>query len=197
MATASVTNNFANGATSDADAVDQNFTDLVNFANTNVVHKDGSVAMTGALTLPGSPSTALQAASKGYVDGLVPAATSTWTPVVRQGATTFTTTLVYGKYLRTGPKIDCQALMQITAGSGVAGELPDITLPVNHVALTGDVLAGGMRLVDGSGTNRTIGSLNLTAADNARGFYDGSTLLTVPTLTVGWFISVSGVYFVA
>lgn len=42
MATASVTNNFVNGNVADADAVDQNFTDLVDFLNDEVVHSDGA-----------------------------------------------------------------------------------------------------------------------------------------------------------
>lgn len=40
-------------------------------ALTGSVPRDGSAAMTGALVLPGDPSTALQAATKQYVDGAV------------------------------------------------------------------------------------------------------------------------------
>lgn len=59
MATASVTNNFTAGTPAVADDVDQNFSDLVSFLNNNVVHKDGTVTMTGLLTLPSGtdPST--------------------------------------------------------------------------------------------------------------------------------------------
>jgi hypothetical protein len=71
MATASVTNTFVALTTAEAAKVNTNFTDLVSFLNTNVVHKDGSVTMTGQLTLPGSdPSTSNQAARKAYVDTL-------------------------------------------------------------------------------------------------------------------------------
>jgi hypothetical protein len=38
MSSASVTNNFTNGLIGDADEVDQNFQDLVNFLNSHVVH---------------------------------------------------------------------------------------------------------------------------------------------------------------
>lgn len=73
MATASVSYTFVNGTTNDGAQVTQNFTDVVNFLNNSVVHKDGSVTMTGALTLPGSdPTTANQAARKAYVDSAVP-----------------------------------------------------------------------------------------------------------------------------
>lgn len=69
MATASVSYSFVNGATNDGPQVTQNFTDVVNFLNNQVVHKDGSVTMTGALSLPASdPVSANQAARKSYVD---------------------------------------------------------------------------------------------------------------------------------
>jgi hypothetical protein len=73
MATASVTYAIANGNAQDGDEVGTNFTDLVSFLNTHVVHKDGSVTMTGALSLPSSdPSTDNHAARKVYVDRKVP-----------------------------------------------------------------------------------------------------------------------------
>lgn len=71
MATASVTySNFVNGVAADADQVDQNFTDLVNFLNTEVVHADGAVQMTGALLLKAGtdPSADDEAVRKAYVD---------------------------------------------------------------------------------------------------------------------------------
>lgn len=69
MATSSVSYSFVNGTTGDGTQVNQNFTDLVNFLNNQVVHKDGSTTMTGALTLPASdPVSANQAARKAYVD---------------------------------------------------------------------------------------------------------------------------------
>lgn len=51
MATASVTYTFVDGTTGDADEVNQNFTDIVNFLNASVVHADGGVPMTGTLDL--------------------------------------------------------------------------------------------------------------------------------------------------
>jgi hypothetical protein len=69
MATANVSYTFVNGATGDGTQVNQNFTDLVNFLNNSVVHKDGSTTMTGALTLPASdPVSENQATRKSYVD---------------------------------------------------------------------------------------------------------------------------------
>lgn len=75
---AAVTYTFANSSTADATQVNQNFTDLVNYLNNSVVPKDGSVSMTGLLTLPASdPSTANQATRKAYVDAQVSAAVPT------------------------------------------------------------------------------------------------------------------------
>jgi hypothetical protein len=69
MATASVTYALSNGSSADAAEVNTNFNDLVSFLNGSVVHKDGSVSMTGALSLPASdPSDANHATRKQYVD---------------------------------------------------------------------------------------------------------------------------------
>jgi hypothetical protein len=51
MATASVTNTFANSTTADATEVNTNFSDLVTFLNNSVVHLDGSKTLTGTLVL--------------------------------------------------------------------------------------------------------------------------------------------------
>lgn len=68
MATASVTNTFTNATTAEAADVNQNFSDLVSFINTNAIQKDGSTSMTAALTLSGDPTSANHAARKSYVD---------------------------------------------------------------------------------------------------------------------------------
>lgn len=51
MATASVTNTFVTDATILAAAHNTNFSDLVTFLNTSVVHRDGALAMTGPLNM--------------------------------------------------------------------------------------------------------------------------------------------------
>lgn len=57
-----------------ADAVDvqYNFQALQTFINANLINADGSVSMTGQLTLVGTPTTDNQAASKAYVDSRIP-----------------------------------------------------------------------------------------------------------------------------
>ena len=88
MATAAVTYTFAAGAAVAAQ-MNQNFTDLVNFINTNCIQKDGSLAMTAALTLVGSdPVNDNHAARKVYVDtkastislSIVPIGETVWYP---------------------------------------------------------------------------------------------------------------------
>lgn len=66
MATASVTHDFVNGNTADADQVDTNFTDLVNFLNADVLHLDGSKAMTAALDMGGFNLTNLSGGWKDF-----------------------------------------------------------------------------------------------------------------------------------
>lgn len=63
--------NFVNATASDADAVDAEFDQILAYLNASVVLKDGTVAMTGPLVLPGNPTLALQAAPKQYVDAMV------------------------------------------------------------------------------------------------------------------------------
>lgn len=69
MATAAVTYSFVDSTPAEAAEVNEDFQDLVDFLNGSVVHKDGSVTMTGALVLPASdPVSDNQAARKAYVD---------------------------------------------------------------------------------------------------------------------------------
>lgn len=69
MSTASVTYAFTNGTSADGTQVNTNFTDLVNFLNSSTVHSDGSVPMTGLLTLHSlDPTTANHAVRKSYAD---------------------------------------------------------------------------------------------------------------------------------
>ena len=69
MAIAAVTYSFTTATTAVAAQVNQDFTDVVTFLNSNVVHVDGSKTMTGQLALlAADPTTANQAARKSYVD---------------------------------------------------------------------------------------------------------------------------------
>ena len=69
MATAAVTHVFINGTAADAIEVNTNFDDLVDFLNDEVVHRDGSKAMTGNLDAGGFKVTNL-AAGASAADGV-------------------------------------------------------------------------------------------------------------------------------
>lgn len=65
-------NTIANEATRDARPVQANFAAIAAALNTDVVLLDGTLAMTGALELYGTPSADNHAAPKSYVDDSVP-----------------------------------------------------------------------------------------------------------------------------
>lgn len=71
-ANVSVTYDFSAGTPAIADDVDQNFTDIVDWINTNAVHLDGSKAFTNVPSGPATdPSTGNQLTRKAYVDAKV------------------------------------------------------------------------------------------------------------------------------
>lgn len=68
MTSLNVPNSITNGTTADATDVQQNFDAIETHVNTEVVNRDGSIAMTGELLLPSNPTSNLAAATKSYVD---------------------------------------------------------------------------------------------------------------------------------
>jgi hypothetical protein len=74
MASLVLPNTISNGQAVDATPVQANFNQIVSFANSELVQRDGSVAMTGQLLLPADPSAEHHAARKGYVDSAIAAA---------------------------------------------------------------------------------------------------------------------------
>jgi microcystin-dependent protein len=65
-------NDFVNGETADAVPVEQNYQLIENYLNTEVIGRDGTVAMAAPLLLHGDPTQVNHAANKGYVDALLP-----------------------------------------------------------------------------------------------------------------------------
>jgi hypothetical protein len=160
MATASVTYALTNGTTADASQVDTNFDDLVGFLNGSVVHKDGSVSMTGLLTLHAAdPSTANHATRKSYVDGLVPSASTSFTPTWVQGGA-IPKTVNYAQYVRIGPLVIGSVMMTATAG-GTTGEFQLVGLPAAATGNLDNAAIGSYRFFDASVTNR-VGTLVLS-----------------------------------
>ena len=70
--TLSVPNRILNDTPADALPVDANYQSIEQYINTYLVNRDGSVAMTGQLTLVGDPVSANQAVRKAYVDAVLP-----------------------------------------------------------------------------------------------------------------------------
>lgn len=66
-----VTYTYVNGTAADGTQVNQNFTDIVNWINTNAVHLDGAKPFTGAPTYAADPVSANQLSRKAYVDGYI------------------------------------------------------------------------------------------------------------------------------
>lgn len=74
MATAAVTYTFANGTNADGTQVNSNFTNVVNFLNTETIQRDASIAFTAIPSLPATdPTTDNQVVRKAYVDNHTPA----------------------------------------------------------------------------------------------------------------------------
>ena len=65
-------NDILNDTPADAAPVEENYNYIQQYINTNVVLRDGSVAMTGQLTLVGDPIDDDDAVRKGYVDTFLP-----------------------------------------------------------------------------------------------------------------------------
>lgn len=68
MASLNLPNTISPGNTMDPRPIQANFDEIESKFNTDVIHVDGSRAMTAALTLVGAPTAGLHAATKQYVD---------------------------------------------------------------------------------------------------------------------------------
>lgn len=139
MATASVTYSFTALTKAQAAQVNQNFSELVTFANNSTVHVDGSKSMTGALTLPNAdPTNNNHAARKKYVDDAVGmGGWTTYTPTMTQSGTV-TATASRAKYVQIGKTVFVSVGLDVT-GSGTGGNAIEVTLPVNFTAARGCV----------------------------------------------------------
>jgi microcystin-dependent protein len=65
-------NEILNDTPADATPVEQNYSYIQSHINQQMINRDGSVAMTGQLHLVGDPVNVLDAATKGYVDAILP-----------------------------------------------------------------------------------------------------------------------------
>lgn len=91
MSTLALPNTIINGASGDASKVQQNFDAIVTDSNVNLIKKDGTLQMTGQLSLLASdPTLADHATRKSYTDASI--ATAIATEVTNRNAAITTTT---------------------------------------------------------------------------------------------------------
>ena len=138
MAAASVTYNFTPSTTIVAAQVNQNFTDIVNFLNTQAMHKDGSVAFTAVPSGPAvDPSTSNHLVRKAYIDAKLDGAWTSYTPLLT--AATVGNGTVVGKYKLIGDKTCLvKAFWTLGSTSSITG---DVAMQLPFMPAAGQVLS--------------------------------------------------------
>jgi hypothetical protein len=176
MSTPSVTNTFVNGTTADANQVNTNFSEVVSFLDDNVVHLDGSRAMTGALVLGADGTASTHAVTKSQLDaGPDSLQAGGW-----NSATNVTTTTSYQQY-----------------GASVSFANPSraVSLVINFSSVALDNGAGGSRQcqfqvsysLDNGGTWTVLQATNQSSAADAQRLPVGASHVVAgvtPTNTV-------------
>lgn len=134
MATLSVTHDFAPNTVAEANDVDQNFSDIVSFVNTECIQKDASVAFTNIPAGPSSDATTDNQFLRNAVFARgVHSSTGT-------GAASHTGTISFGKTFGAGPIV--VATVRVTAGIdlGVQWTGAPTTTGVNYEVFTANGL---------------------------------------------------------
>ena len=161
-------NDIANDQLADGERLQQNYSTIEDWANEEVVNRDGSVAMTGALLLPGAPTQPNQAATKAYVDSAVQTVTTrvSWANVVFQnGWENWGASYFYAQYSKIGSIVYMRGTIKRPAGDLV--NQPMFTLPVGFRA-GGDMIFGQ---IGGSGIVRVdIKTSGLVTPNGGAGF---------------------------
>jgi microcystin-dependent protein len=178
VTTLNIPNTITAGQPGEAAKVQQNFDAIETFANTDLINRDGSVAMQQPLTVV-TPTTATHAASKGYVDGL-------WKPgmgMIWYGATAPTGWLLcQGQSLSRTEYAALFAEIGTTWGSVDANSftLPDLREKVGVGYKSGSTFAGTLGVSGGAADavvvshGHTMGSHTHTGVDHLHGL-GGST----------------------
>lgn len=210
MAVATTSYVFANGVTSDATQVDQNFTDLVNFLNSSVVHRDGSTSFTGVPSGPASdPVTDNQLPRKKYIDDRLPQGTSAWSTWTPTWATTGAAVVlgngtIAGAYIKTGRGWWVSIDLVIGSTTNVGSGIYSFTLPTGFIAVAArkqvlqvqmayngqTALAMGHALVRPSATATDTTTPVLLTGTSASTPFQWS--FGTPTLSAGDWVVVSG-----
>jgi microcystin-dependent protein len=151
----------ANGIAADGANLEANFTAIETHVNTEMINRDGSVAMTGALTLV-APSSASHAARKQDVDGAVPVGS-----VIMYGGTTEPTNYLFcrGQAVSRATYATLFTAIGTAYGTGDGSttfNLPNFqaTVPVGHN--TGTNSPSGLTSTFTSGVGQRAGSKDAT-----------------------------------
>lgn len=139
----------ANYTPADANPMQSNFQRVEQFINTELVNRDGSVAMTGQLKLVGDPVAPLDAATKQFVDLLLPIGVMLPYPAPGAAPGAGTWAIANGAVLQTTDYAELFAKYQYSwGGSGGTFSLPNMSgrVPVG----AGGALGGAVGAVGGS-----------------------------------------------
>ena len=101
------------------------------------------------------------------------AAWETWTPVVKQGTTTFGVTVNSAKYCRIQKLVIANAGITIASGTGQAAQPVTMSYPINHLWV-GFQVTGSAWIYDNSAATAYAAIANGNAADAASFFGDWS-----------------------
>jgi microcystin-dependent protein len=125
MAKLTLPNEIINETPADATPVEQNYTYIQQHVNNEQINRDGSVAMTAQLHLVGDPLNPTDAATKGYVDAILPV--GIMMPFGGIVAPAGSWALCNGATLTTGLYPKLFAVLQYRfGGSGANFNLPDL-----------------------------------------------------------------------
>jgi hypothetical protein len=139
MATTSVPYSFTNATNADATKVNADFTALINFINTEVIHRDGSIAFTALPTLAADPTVSTQAARKGYVDSAVLAGVLSGDVTGTVGATTIAAGVIVNADVNASAAIGFAKLAGVLNNGGTTNPLVTISASAPSGGAAGDI----------------------------------------------------------
>ena len=162
----------ANQIPADGANLEQNFTAIENYINTEVIQRDGSVGMTSPLLLPGPPTQPNQAASKAYVDAAGPVGSITH---VRRGGRTDQLDVLPWSSRVTGHVRPLFAVIGVRYGAGDGSttfNVPNFqaTIPVGYNSTVNQPPGSAGQFAAGLGER--AGSFNATLASHTHGGVD-------------------------
>ena len=185
-------NSIENDTPADAAELQQNFSTIQSYVNTNLVNRDGSVALTAPLLLPGDPTLPNQAANKGYVDGVdatkVAKAGDTMTgPLIIQDAARVGTRALYPTQALFSHKDASTAVEACGFGAGSDGTVQAVAGVdkrfLVYTTATGPAYTARM-VVDSGGVDVT-GTIVATSTISSSSYLSGSRCLVANAPVAG------------